>query len=704
MGSGWVRFYDAVDLVPIDNDKDVKDLYPGMISGTQVRPLRVRIAATHAGRITRNNGLYLPHKMRDAVPSWTTPFPKPIQVHHNSDQDPIGRVVAARYVDLSQGVRALLATQNGIKDGLSSLGWLDKLVEGSLSKDELIDTVREHILKDAHFTEDPNYEGLGYIELIADITDPDSVQKVLDKRYLTGSTGSTTNSAVCSKCKQDWAEKGRCDHEPGKVYDGVKCVLIAGDLLYDEFSLVNKPADPKSMIIEISVNGITDSITINSEEEQKMLFKEAFLLVSGNEKYKVLDKLEDKVKQIVDANADLTEQKLMELLDQQLPPPPIVLEEPVVVPVVDSVVVDPNDPKVILGDQYDELVGDDSWGTEYAKMIAECISGQLKGEDDSSLESIKDAKLSAEQRKKMSGSTFCGPNRSYPVNDCAHAKSAMAYAKKYDAGSSVIACIRRKAARLGCPFDGGKSKSDSVQDLGQFVLDYFDSYSDEELAQMVTGLQAAIKERNLKCGYDSVASEGKIQELETLYQNKEKELKEVSSKMEDEFKKRISDGEKRLESARNENKYLQSDIDNLMDSLASSVVQVHEAQLARIVDLSILSGIKKTKEELSVELKDRGLAEVKTVLDELVHKVDIQKISDTLSSGLTNTKPVGEVVSPVAIIDNLAKKTPENLLKLDEGLRLKVLQIQTKYGPAAAEKFIQDHMAAINKSSDSVKE
>jgi hypothetical protein len=702
MGNNYVRFWDSVDIIPVDNDKDVKDLYPGMMSGTQTRPLRVRIAATHAGRITRNNGLYLPHKMRDAVPSWTTPFPKPIQVHHNSDQDPIGRVVAARYVDLSQGVRALLATQNGLKDGVSSLTWLDKLIEGSLSKDELIETVREHILKDTHFTEDPNYEGLGYIELIADITDPDSIQKVLDKRYLTGSTGSTTNSAVCSMCKQDWAEKGRCDHEPGKMYDGVKCVLIAGDLLYDEFSLVNKPADPKSMIIEISVNGITDSVTINSEEEQKMLFKEAFLLVSENEKYKVLDKLEDKVKQIVDSNKDLTEEKLIELLDQQLPSPVVVIE-PVVTPVVDSVVVDPNDPKVILGDQYDELVGDDSWGTEYAKMIAECISGQLKDEDGSSLESIKDAKLSSEQRKKMSSSTFCGPNRSYPVNDCGHAKSAMAYAKKYNESSSVMACIRRKAARLGCPFSDGK-KSDSVQDFGQFVLDYFDSFSDEELSQMNLGLQASMKERNLNCGCDSLVNEKKVQELESLYQSKEKELKEISDKLVSELKQRISEDEKRLESARNENKYLQGDIDNLMDSLASSTLQVREAHLSRVVDLSILNGVKKTKEEISTELKDKGLTEVKTVLDELVHKVDIQKISDTLSSGLTNRNPTGEIVDPTVVIDNLTKKTPENLLKLDEGLRLKVLQIQTKYGPAAAEKFIQDHVAALNKGSDSVKE
>jgi len=699
--ANYVRFWDSVNIVPLEDGKDdkvIKDLYPNTGLSAQTAPLRVRIAATHAGRITRNNGLYLPHKMRDAVPSWTTPFPKPVQVHHDNDQAPIGRVVAARYVDLSQGVRTLLATQNGLKDDVNSLEWLDKLVEGSLSKDELINTVCDHILTDAHFTEDPNYEGLGYIELIADIADPDAKQKILDKRYLTGSTGSTTNSAVCSKCKQDWAEAGRCDHEPGKMYDGIKMVLIAGDLLYDEFSLVNKPADPKSMIIEISVNGITDSVIINSQEERKMLFKEAFSLVSGNEKYSVLDKLEDKVKTIIDSNQDLTEEKLFEFLDLQLPSPAVV-PEPVVIPVADAVVVDPNDPKVILGDEYTSIVGDDSWGVEYAKMVAECISGQLKNEDGSSLEAIKDAKLSAEQRKKMSSSTFCGPDRSYPVNDCNHAKSAMAYAKKNNAGSTVVACIKRKAARLGCPFSTEK-KSDSVQDLGQFIPDYFDSLSDDELVQMNMGLHTSLKERDLQCNCDSVVNEKKISELQNLYQTKEKELKEISDKQVSELKNSLVEKEKRLESSRNENKYLQSDIDNIMDSLASATLEVRAANLAHLVDLTLLNGVKKTREEVSLELKDKGLAEVKTVLDELTHKVDIQKISDTLSSGLTNRNPTTTVVDPTVLVDNSKKKTVEGLLQLNENQRLKALQIRTNYGPAAEEKFIQDSLAVLNSNSE----
>lgn len=33
---------------------------------------------------------------------------------------------------------------------------------------------------------------------------------------------------------------------------------------------------------------------------------------------------------------------------------------------------------------------------------------------------MEDAKLSTSQRKKLKGSSFCGPNRSFPVPDCAH--------------------------------------------------------------------------------------------------------------------------------------------------------------------------------------------------------------------------------------------------------------------------------------------
>ena len=59
------------------------------------------------------------------------------------------------------------------------------------------------------------------------------------------------------------------------------------------------------------------------------------------------------------------------------------------------------------------------------------------------------AKLSTAQRKHLPASEFAGPGRSYPVNDKAHARNALARAaqqvKAGNLSSSAAAKIRAKA-------------------------------------------------------------------------------------------------------------------------------------------------------------------------------------------------------------------------------------------------------------------
>ncbi len=63
-------------------------------------------------------------------------------------------------------------------------------------------------------------------------------------------------------------------------------------------------------------------------------------------------------------------------------------------------------------------------------------------------------KLTTKDRKKLSKSTFCGPNRSFPVNDCQHAATAKAFLKraKFSAATKkkIAACINRRAKSMGC--------------------------------------------------------------------------------------------------------------------------------------------------------------------------------------------------------------------------------------------------------------
>jgi len=72
-------------------------------------------------------------------------------------------------------------------------------------------------------------------------------------------------------------------------------------------------------------------------------------------------------------------------------------------------------------------------------------------------------KLTTKDRKKLKSSTFCGPNRSFPVPDCKHVGAAKAYLgrSKFSAAQKarIAACINRKAKALGCT-PGKKAKAD----------------------------------------------------------------------------------------------------------------------------------------------------------------------------------------------------------------------------------------------------
>jgi len=63
--------------------------------------------------------------------------------------------------------------------------------------------------------------------------------------------------------------------------------------------------------------------------------------------------------------------------------------------------------------------------------------------------------LTTKQRKKLKKGTFCGPNRSFPVNDCTRVRAAKVYLNRSKFSKStkqrIAACINRKAKALGCP-------------------------------------------------------------------------------------------------------------------------------------------------------------------------------------------------------------------------------------------------------------
>lgn len=159
--------------------------------------------------LTANYNNYSAAELEKALQSWVEPYPKPIILNHDLNTEPIGRVMAAK---------------------------MDKEQDGS-----------------------------PFVRLQIAITDPVAAQKVLDKRYLTGSVGGRAGKAVCSISGEDLAsesEGGRPKlpkYRRGQVYKGKLAYIDMQDISFKEYSFVNQPADGKSSVRSTSVISDKDS-------------------------------------------------------------------------------------------------------------------------------------------------------------------------------------------------------------------------------------------------------------------------------------------------------------------------------------------------------------------------------------------------------------------------------------------------------------
>ncbi len=613
--NNFIHFRDSVQLHSLPLSQEFRDNY--VLSQTSQLPktLRVKFAATHAGKVTRNNGFYLPNEMRLGVSSWTAQYNKPILVHHNDEADPIGRVISAEYIDISQGIKAIYQKNNVADSARISDAMLTSFVDG-LSFDESFSIANQYLINDQQLIDDPDYEGLGYIQLVVDISDQDAIQKILDGRYLTGSVGATTNKAVCSICKKDWAQSGMCDHRPGKPYEGKKCVLIAGKLIYDEYSIVNKPADRHSRIIEINNTGLRDSVTLETLKTNGTLNSDTtdiILLVVDNENTEESGEMElpslpeilALIKRVNGVVQDTPDAQLEQLGQQILADVEFKTniktgmspEEAVriaIVSLTDKV-------KNYWGTEYDTLVGDDHWGRNYAEMIMDAIENET---DPVIKQAIKDAKLSSERRKSLASSVFCGPNRSFPVPDCAHVTAARRLVGRYNGeGSkeSILACVNRKAKRLGCD-----SRKDSVVDVGAFDLPYFDQLSDIELVQLRNGALAAMQERGLSVQDSFIA---------TVVKNNDQ-----------------------LESTQTELKNAYADLGKLQDEINKITADHRSLSENYLFVLSFLVDATLDKDTFMATLKDKSLASVSQLIDNTLAQVDLNRIKDKLVSSVAIKK------------------------------------------------------------------
>lgn len=173
------------------------------------------VEGIHSG-LTKNYTFYPAQNLEKSVDSWTRPYNKPVIKNHNVYEEPVGRVIAAEFKE-------------------------------------------SQISSDKHT-----------IQLTLEITDPETIKKVLDGRYQTLSIGGSTNSAVCSVCGKDLVKENYCGHMKGRVYDGKKAHWIIGEMEFDEISWVNVPADANAQVIHKNVDSNNKTQESVQEGGEKM--------------------------------------------------------------------------------------------------------------------------------------------------------------------------------------------------------------------------------------------------------------------------------------------------------------------------------------------------------------------------------------------------------------------------------------------------
>ena len=505
----WLKIHDFLTFRPSAVLENKRFLFECKDSKSETgHSLLVRVDATHAGIVTGNRKFYRPDCMQDAVQTWIPKgvAPLPVLRGHDKEGDVLGRIREAKYIDDSWKYARDFPV---LKD--SVFYNRDSKTGGKFNVFKTVDWIQDNLARVK------GYQGIGRIELGLTLTNPEAIQKILRDEYLCVSAGAITDSATCSICHTDWASEDKCEHRPGEIVDGRMAFLISGRFKYKELSFVNFGADPFAQVKSYELKDSLEKmffLGLPLDDQQFAIDRGLKLTDSLYESDIVIEYEEPKmtidvaVAQQTLKSPDLTAAQAFDLQDQLTAWAPESDEEktsrrslqstltakirkngwkreaskadPVAIDdacmnadlaAVPAVADGVNDAAAIttavaeatecvdgvcdwsgftLTDEDQAFFADEQkvYDELCTEMDAAGTGGELKDEQ------IKDAKLDAEARKKLGGKSFCGPNRTFPVEDCAHHTAALRLlgrAKISDGTKEKIrACVERKGKTLKC--------------------------------------------------------------------------------------------------------------------------------------------------------------------------------------------------------------------------------------------------------------
>jgi hypothetical protein len=222
--------------------------------------------------VTRNFTYYTPECLKKSAPYWTTPYERPVIMHHNDrDGVQIGRVKVAEFLEETRAkVPGLLFTCN--------------------------------------------------------IGDEAGIKGVKNGTLSTVSLGAVIHKATCSICGQNIAAEGECEHQRGRKYDGKLCYWLMEEMEPKELSSVIVPSDRYANTVKIYKPkdiGAKESYNEGGNDEDMGIFDNIDLPLTEPE---AKEAAEESVEQVEAQEA--TEEKQPEAQEEVKVEEPVVAEEP----------------------------------------------------------------------------------------------------------------------------------------------------------------------------------------------------------------------------------------------------------------------------------------------------------------------------------------------------------------------------------------
>ena len=191
-----VIFYKNVNGIDMQESVAPALAFQPISSAMSPDSIMVDIEGIHS-IVTRNFTYYTPECLKKSAPYWTTPYERPVIMHHNDkDGIQIGRVKMAEYLEETRAkAPGLLFTCN--------------------------------------------------------IGDEAGIKGVKNGTLSTVSLGAVIHKATCSICGQNIAAEGECEHQRGRKYEGKLCYWLMEDMEPKELSYVIVPSDRYANTVRI---------------------------------------------------------------------------------------------------------------------------------------------------------------------------------------------------------------------------------------------------------------------------------------------------------------------------------------------------------------------------------------------------------------------------------------------------------------------